>query len=102
MGRGMEGVWRKWALGTASKKRDTEGLTMSLIRLCMKAGAADFPIFFVIALLFSPQLARRSTTQGFDGRGQSVHQCICLSLYFMITIILITMSFSKHSNFGFS
>jgi hypothetical protein len=75
---------------------------MSLIRVCMKAGAADIPIFFVIALLFSPQLARRSTTQGFDGRGQSVHRCICLSLYFMIMMILTTMSFSEIHNFGFS
>jgi hypothetical protein len=41
-------------------------------------------LFFAIALLFSPQLARRSATQRFDGRGQFLRRCICSSLYFLV------------------
>jgi hypothetical protein len=73
--------------------RLTKGLTVLLIRVCMKLGAAGFPIFFVIVLQFPPQLARRSATQGFDGCGQPVHRCICPSPYFPMV-----MSFSKNYN----
>jgi hypothetical protein len=59
--------------GIIQQTRPTEGLIVSLIGVCMKVGAASFPIFFAIALLFPPQLARRSATQGFDGRDQSLH-----------------------------
>ena len=42
--------------GMIQRTRLTVGLTMSLIGVCMKVGAAGFPMLFVIALLFPPNL----------------------------------------------
>ena len=78
--------------GTIQQTRLAEGPTTS-----HEGWRGGFSFFFAIAFLFSPQLARRSATQGFDGRGQSVYRRICPSLYF-----LIMMSFSKNSHFEFS
>jgi hypothetical protein len=42
--------------GMIQRMRLTEGLTVALVGVCMKVGAAGFPILLVIALLFPPNL----------------------------------------------
>ena len=49
--------------GIIQQTRLTKGLTVSLIGVCMKVGAAGFPILFVIALLFPPTCSPFSNTR---------------------------------------